>query len=102
MALSDGTKFYSRWITTGVVLGILGFLGTFLFTKVTAIPETYPTKSELYTTEARIEKKVDSEMENVERQQSSLEKLVEQGFQAIQEAQKELHKDVREIRQKVQ
>lgn len=102
MAISDGQKFYSRWITTGVVLGVLGFLGTFLFTRVTAIPETYATKVETVAIEERIKEDVNKDLEHVQREQSSLEKLVEQGLEGIMKAQEALHEDVREIRRKMQ
>lgn len=43
---TEKTKFWSRWIITAVVFGVLGTIGSFMFAKVTAMPETYPTKTE--------------------------------------------------------
>ena len=107
MAVSDSQKFWGRWITTTGVLAILGFFGTFLFTKVTAIPETYPTKGELKFADADgrcwiWNKKIETEVEHVEEKQSDGFKSLEKLMQQVVKAQSELHKDVREIRQKVQ
>lgn len=43
---TEGQKFWSRWIITAVVFGIVSCISGFMFTKVTAIPENYSTKVE--------------------------------------------------------
>lgn len=101
MAATDKQKFWGRWITTGAVLGILGFLGSFLFSKVVAMPENYPTKTEVNAVEIRVNTKIDTEVDHMRKEQAAQMKAVETGIQQIIRAQEELHKDVREIRSKI-
>jgi type VI protein secretion system component VasK len=42
---TENQKFWSRWIVTGVIFAMVSTISGFMFTKVTAMPETYATQS---------------------------------------------------------
>ena len=90
MAVTDRQKFWSRWITTGAVLSILGFLASFLFTKVVAIPETYPTKSE-------VNKKIESVEKHVSKSQDDLRDSINQNFDRLFNEMEQQRIEIRDI-----
>ena len=72
----------AMWIyILGLFIGLLGFLGTFLFNQVAALPATYTT----------IEQH-NRENDRQDRRQEIIEKKIDDGFQQIRELIIDLHK----------
>ena len=72
------------WIWRGLalgLLGILGFLGSWIFTEVSAAPKEYATKVEVREDQKRQDRDIDS-----------LEKKIDDGFKETQRMILDLHK----------
>lgn len=80
MALSDAQKFWTRWIITGLVFGILSTIGSFIFARVVEMPEKYTLKKDANIVHQEIK-------EEVQRTQEQLDKGIQRVVDKIDEIQ---------------
>ena len=85
MAMTDRGKFWGRWITAGTVLSILGFLGVFLFNKVTAMPETYYPKADAVRVHTELKQSIKDAREDFNVRQEQIQHKMDRGFDKVVE-----------------
>jgi hypothetical protein len=80
---TDKTKFWSRWVTAGTVLSILGFLGVFLFNKVTAMPETYYPKADAVRVHTELKESIKDARDDFNTRQEQIQEKLDKSVDKI-------------------
>ncbi len=82
---TESQKFWSRWIITAVVFGILSTMGSYIFARVTEIPTIYCTKEESLRRDTELKDEMEKHNEELNHKQEVMQEKMDRGFTRILE-----------------